>query len=97
MQVKAQVVGERREEFDGRRGEGVNHILLCVDCDIRTPLTNLFEYVMTREEAAEYFGRLRDKIVMLGISELQPIFGGQFRAMGDLIVVSALKPPEVKK
>ena len=97
MQVKAQVVGERREEFDGRQGEGVNHVLLCVDCDIRTPLMNLFEYVMTGEEAAEYFGRLREKIVMLGISELKPIFGGQFRAKGDLIVVSPLRPPDVKR
>jgi hypothetical protein len=52
MQVKAQIIAERREEFEGRRGKGVNHVLLCIDCDIRTPLTNLFEYEMTAEEPA---------------------------------------------
>ena len=97
MQVKAQIVGESREEFEWKRGKGVNHILLCIDCDIRTPLTNMFEYEMTEKEAEEYFGRLRDKIVILGVSELKPIFGGQFRAKGDLIVVSPLKPPDVKQ
>jgi len=76
MQVKVQVIGERREEFSWKRGKGVHFILLCLDCDTETPLRTFFEYVMSREEAEEYFGRLRDKIVMLGISRVRPTFGG---------------------
>jgi hypothetical protein len=92
MQVKAQIVGEQKEEFSWKRGKGVHHILLCLDCDTATPLDQIFEYEMRREEAEEYFGRLRERIVMLGITKLQPIFGWRFRARGKMTVLSPLKP-----
>jgi hypothetical protein len=96
MQVKAQVIDEQREVFEWKRGKGVHHTLVCIDCDTDTPLMRTFEYLMTQEEAAEYSGRLRDKIVMLGISDWQPTFGGRFRAKGKLTVLSPLKPVEPK-
>jgi hypothetical protein len=95
MQVKAQVIGERREEFSWKRGKGVHFLLLCVDCDTDARLDQIFEYVMTPEEAQEYFGRLRERIVMLGISKLQPVFGWRFRAKGKMTVLSPLKPRAV--
>ena len=63
-----------------------------MDCDTETPLDQIFEYVMTREESEEYFGRLRERIVMLGISKLEPTFGWRFRAKGKMTVLSPLKP-----
>ena len=96
MQVKAQVVGEHREEFAWKRGKGVHHLLLCIDCDTETPLDQIFEYIMTPEEAEEYFGRLRERIVVLGISKLQPTFGWRFRAKGKMTVLSPLKPRVVE-
>jgi hypothetical protein len=96
MQVKAQVVGEHREEFAWKRGKGVHHLLLCIDCDTETPLDQIFEYIMTPEEAEEYFGRLRERIVLLGISKLQPTFGWRFRAKGKMTVLSPLKPRVVE-
>jgi len=92
MQVKAHVVGEHREEFSWKRGKGVHYILLCLDCDTATPLDQIFEYQMTREEAGEYSGRPRERIVMLGITKLQPTFGWRFRARGKMTVLSPLKP-----
>lgn len=71
MQIKAQVISEIRQEFPWKRvkgGKGVQHILLCFDCDTDTPLQVFFEYVMTAEESDEYFGRLKDKTVLLGVS-----------------------------
>lgn len=62
MQVKVQVISEMRQEFPWKRakgGKGVQHVLLCVDCDTETPLLTFFEYVMTREESEEFFGRLK--------------------------------------
>ncbi len=96
MQVKAQVVGEQREEFAWKRGKGVHHLLLCIDCDTETPLDQIFEYIMTPEEAEQYFGRLRERIVLLGISKLQPTFGWRFRAKGKMTVLSPLKPRVVE-
>jgi hypothetical protein len=95
MQVKVQVISEIRREFPWRRakgGKGVYYALLCVDCDRETPLQKFFEYVMTPDEMTEYFGRLRDKIVMLGISDLRPTFGYNFEARGKLTVLSPLEP-----
>ena len=96
MQVKVQVIGERREEFSWKRGKGVHFILLCLDCDTETPLRTFFEYVMSREEAEEYFGRLRDRIVMLGISHLRPTFGWNLQARGRMTVLSPLKPRAIE-
>jgi hypothetical protein len=97
VQIKVQVIAEQREAFEWRRGKGVHHVLLCVDCDSETPLGNLFDYIMTPEEAEEYFGRLRERIVQLGITQLVATFGGRFRAKGKMAVLSPLKPVERKK
>jgi hypothetical protein len=97
MQVKVQVISEIRQEFPWKRakgGKGVQHVLLCVDCDTDTPLFTFFEYVMSREESEEFFGRLKDKIVMLGISQLRPTLGWNFQARGNMTVLSPLKPRE---
>jgi hypothetical protein len=92
MQVKVMVIGEQREVFQWKRGKGVHDILLCSDCDTDTPLQRIFDYIMTPDEAAEYSGRLQDKIVMLGIAEIEPTFGGRVRAKGKMKVLSPLKP-----
>ena len=97
MQVKVQVISEMRQEFPWNRAKGgkaVQHVLLCLDCDTETPLLTFFEYVMTREEAQEYFGRLKDKIVVLGITNLRPTLGWNFQARGKMTVLSPLKPQE---
>ena len=95
MQIKVEVISEIRQQFPWKRakgGKGVQHILLCLDCDTDTPLQVFFEYVMSREEADEYFGRLKDKIVMLGVTELRPTLGWNFQARGKMTVLSPLKP-----
>jgi hypothetical protein len=95
MQVKVQAISELRREFASRRakgGKGIHYTLLCLDCDTETPLKTVFEYVMTADEVTEYFGRLKERIVMLGISELRPIFGFNFQARGKMTVLSPLKP-----
>ncbi len=91
MQVKAMIIQQRREFFAWKRGKGVNYILTCIDCDTQAPLGNTFDYLMTPEEAEEYFGRLHDKITMLGVSDLEPTLGGRFRARGTMTVLSPLK------
>jgi len=99
MQVKVQVISELRREFGCRRvkgGKGVEFILLCLDCDTETPLETFFEYVMTQEEREEYFGRLKDKIVMLGISQLRPTLGWNFQARGKMTVLSPLRSRAVR-
>ena len=92
VQVKAIIIDQQREFFAWKRGKGLHRIVTCIDCDTQTPLGNTFDYLMTAEEAEEYFGRLREKIVMLGISQLKPTLGGRFRAKGNMTVLSPLKP-----
>jgi hypothetical protein len=82
------------EASEGR--QGVHYTLLCLDCDTETPLKSFFEYVMTPEEVGEFFGRLQDKIVLLGVAELRPTFGYNFQARGKMTVLSPLKPPVVE-
>ena len=99
MQVKVQVISEIRRDYPWKRakgGRGFEFILLCVDCDMETPLKTFFEYLMTQEEREEYFGRLKDKIVMLGISQLRPTLGWNFQARGKMTVLSPLKPRAVR-
>jgi len=99
MQVKVQVISEMRREYAWKRakgGKGVEFILLCLDCDTESPLKTFFEYVMTPEEREEYFGRLKDKIVMLGIAQLRPTMGWNFQARGKMTVLSPLKPRAVR-
>ena len=98
MQIKVEIISEMRQEFPWKRAKGgkcVQHILLCLDCDTDTPLKVFFEYVMSREEAEEYFGRLKDKIVMLGVTELRPTLGWNFQARGKMTVLSPLKPRQL--
>lgn len=98
MQVKVRIISELRREYQWKRakgGKGVEFVLLCLDCDTETPLGTFFEYIMTQEEREEYFGRLKDKIVMLGISQLRPTLGWNFQARGKMTVLSPLKPRAV--
>lgn len=96
MQIKVVVVGQRLEKYSWKRGKGVHHLLLCMDVDKEIRLENLFDYVMTPDEAEEYFGRLEEKIVLLAVSSLEPTFGWGFRAKGKMTVLSPLKPRAVE-
>jgi hypothetical protein len=42
---------------------------------------------MTPDEAAKFSGRLLNTIVGPGIAEIEPIFGGRFRAKGRMMVI----------
>jgi hypothetical protein len=94
VQIKAAVIQERAEPFQGKRGSGVRHLLLCVDCDSETPLERTFDYLMQPDDVEKYGSRLRDKIVMLGVRDLEPTFGGRIRIKGTLTVLSPLKPKQ---
>ena len=88
MQVKAQIVNEREDSFVGKRGKIEQRILSCLDLDPNQPFLNTFDYLMSDEEAKQHFGKLRGKIVNLGIISFEPTFGGRTRGRGKLVSVA---------
>lgn len=86
MKVKVSVLGERVEQFQGKRGPVKQNILCLMDMDNENRLLNTFDYVMNDEEVEKLSGKIKDKVIDVGITGLDAGFGGRLRAKGKLIL-----------
>ena len=86
MKVKAQVVSERVDEYQGKRGQIKQHMLALLDMDTENRLVNTFDYVMGKDEVEKWSGKLVNKIIEVGIATLEITFAGRLRAKGKLII-----------
>lgn len=85
MIVTVQVVGDRADEYFGKKGLVKQQIITCQDMDKSEYrwLQN-FDYSLTDAEKEKFAGKLLDKIIQIGVRELTP-FGGRFRARGGIV------------
>lgn len=86
MKVKAQVVSERVDVYQGKRGQVQQRIVSLLEVEKDFRFLNTFDYVMTEDEAKKFGGTLQDKVVGVGIVSMEPAFGGRMRAKGGLIM-----------
>ncbi len=86
MQARAQIISERTQSYTGKRGKVEQTILCCLDLDSTHPFLNTFDYVLNEHELTQHGGKLVGKTVALGITSLEPAFGGRLRAKGQILV-----------
>jgi hypothetical protein len=90
MIINVRVQVERPDEYVGKKGLVKQHIITCQDVDPSgMRLVNTFDYTLTEEEKTKYAGKLLDRELKIGITELMP-FGGRLRARGKVMEVPSL-------
>ena len=83
MTGKFQVIAERLEAYTWKRGRGEHRVLVVFELS-DTPLTTTADYVMTRDEEADYCEDLTGKILKLVVTEIRHGFGGRLRLQGRM-------------
>ncbi|MEI6083692.1 MAG: hypothetical protein WCS70_05260 [Verrucomicrobiota bacterium] len=87
MQIKAQVISERTDEYTGKRGPVKQQVLSLLDMDEANRFVNTFDYIMGREEADKYTGKLSGKVIELGVHSFEAMFNGRLRARGRIVTL----------
>ena len=87
MRIHTQVVSERTDEYTGKRGLVKQQVLTLLDTDETDRFINTFDYVLSREEAEKHSGKLRDKVIELGVHSFDAMFNGRLRARGRIVGV----------
>lgn len=87
MKLECIVTSERPEEFTGKRGLVRQIVLSLLDNDETHSLVNTFDYVLSEEDVKLHAGKLKGKIVSIGITNFENAFGGRLRARGKLLEV----------
>jgi len=87
MVVTGSVIDERDDSYDGKKGRvHVWCITVSENASEVNLLTNV-DYNLSDEEQKLHQGKLKGKVVSVGIRELNPGFGGRLRAKGKLLSV----------
>lgn len=87
MKINAQVVAERTDEYDGKRGHVKQQVVTVLDTDETDRFVNTFDYTLSREEADKYSGKLLNKVIELAIHNFEKMFNGRLRARGRIVGV----------
>lgn len=93
MKFRAMVLEEVYRTFPKRNGsEGSEEGLSIRDLSTDGPrCTNNLTYLFAKGEKDKYKGKLRDRIIEVGITTMQPGFGGVVKAEGTILAVEG--PP----
>jgi Asp-tRNA(Asn)/Glu-tRNA(Gln) amidotransferase B subunit len=85
MQLKVRVHGDRKNEYDGKKGHVKQSIITVVDTDpSEYRFIPTFDYVLTDNEKDLYAGKLQDKVITLGVIDMK-MWNGRLRADGAII------------
>ena len=91
MTIKALVIGDRPDEYTGKKGLVKQQVINVIDQEPGpNRLTQPLEYAMSEDEKPKYAGKLQDKMISLGVREIVP-FGGRLRVRGQIVGVDGLK------
>jgi len=88
MKCDVLVVSEETRSWEGKKGR-VDVLSLAVLDQEKTPgcrFKQTFDFEMGVEEKGKYLGKLVDKRITIGITDLT-VFGGRFRAQGTIVSV----------
>lgn len=87
MKLNAQVLSERTDEYNGKRGHVKQQVLTLLDADETDRLINTFDYTLLPDEATKHSGQLQGKVIELGVHNLEEMFNGRLRARGRIVKV----------
>lgn len=68
----------------GKKGQVSQVMLTIAENTPGIRMTQVVEYPLTDEEKIKHAGKLRDKVVTVGIREMS-VFGGRLRCRGELL------------
>jgi hypothetical protein len=80
-----QVVSESERPYMGKKGAGIERFLTLLDWDEKFTLKNTFDLVLSEEEFKAVKGKYVRQCISVGITDLEPGFGGRLRARGVVI------------
>jgi len=86
MTANMMCLEERPDQYQGKTGLVKSQLASLVDMSEGTRLTHTIEYSLTEAEKVEYAGKLRGKMVTVGIHEFNQ-FGGKIRARGHIVSI----------
>lgn len=89
MVIDVQVISERSNSYEGKRGKVTEQILACLDLTPEHAFINTFDYALGQDEAERHKGQLVGKRVRLAVNNLRTEFGGRFRFQGSILEVLA--------
>jgi len=83
MRIIGQVISERTDSFNGKRGKVENQVISILDED-EDAMINTVDYPLSDEEKQKYSGKLVGKRVQLGVTDAKTDFGGRLRLRGKI-------------
>lgn len=87
MILDVQVISERTNSFEGKRGKVDEQILACLDLTPEHAFINTFDYALAPDEVSKHKGQLVGKHVRIAVNNLRSEFGGRFRFQGSILKV----------
>jgi len=82
MRIKALVVGLRTDKWEGKKGERHQDLITVMDLDKENRLDQMVDFVVP--DGTDKVPAV-DAIVELGVSHIEPAFGGRLRLRGSII------------
>jgi hypothetical protein len=97
MIVQVRVQSERPDEYVGKRGPVKQQVATCQDIETSgVRLVQMFDYFLSDDEKVKYAGKLLDREMKLGVTEISQ-FGSRLRVRGKIMEVPSLDAkPAVK-
>lgn len=91
MVIKATVLDDVSNSYTGKNGFRQYQELILLDEDKESRMHKTLSYNMSDQEKAQYAGKLKDKTVRIGITDIES-FNGMPRLKGKILeVVGGLK------
>lgn len=85
MRATAQIINERSESYQGKRGVVKQQIACCLDTDPEHPFLNTFDFTLSDDEIVKFSGKLTGKRVEIAITNMDTSFAGRIRARGTIL------------
>jgi hypothetical protein len=89
MIIEVQVISERTNSYQGKRGKVEEQILACLDITPEHAFINTFDYALSEDEEAKHTGKLIGSRLRLAVHDMRPEFGGRLRFKGSILKVNA--------
>jgi len=89
MILKGEIIECTSESFQGKRGLVTTHVLTILDRTDGARLKNTVDFQLNEEQAQKFpvheNGKLAGKPIELGVTDIQPGFGGRMRLRGHVL------------
>lgn len=89
MILKGEIIEIYEDSYQGKRGQVKTHVLTVLDRTDGPRMKNTIDFRLSEEQASKFpvheNGKLQGKPIELGITDIQPGFGGRMRSSGTIL------------